>query len=131
MEKEQYFTGYNPHHTEVARILRKEMTRQERHLWYDYLRNYPIKIYRQRPIDQYIVDFYCSRAHLVIELDGSQHYTQEGLAYDKIRTEILEMYQLEVIRFSNHEIDSNFSGVCIAIDKKIKERVHYGKTDFR
>ena len=66
---------------------------------------------------------------MVIELDGSQHYTQEGVAYDKIRTEILEMYQLEVIRFSNHEIDSNFSGVCIEIYKKIKERVRCGKAD--
>ena len=69
-------------------------------MWYDFLRNYSIKIYRQRPIDQYIVDFYCSKAHLVIELDGSQHYTQEGIEYDTIRTEILEKYQLKVIRLS-------------------------------
>ena len=100
MEKDYLFTGYNSQHKQAARSLRKTMTRQERHLWYDFLRNYSIKIYRQRPIDQYIVDFYCSKAHLVIELDGSQHYTQEGIEYDTIRTEILEKYQLKVIRLS-------------------------------
>lgn len=123
MEKEHYFTGYNSSHKEGARSLRKTMTPQERHLWYDFLRGYPIKIYRQRPIDQYIVDFYCSKARLVIELDGSQHYTEEGIVYDTIRTEILEKYQLKVIRFSNREVDENFSGLCAAIDKEIKERV--------
>ncbi len=123
MEKENYFTGYNAQHKEAARSLRKTMTCQERHLWYDFLRNYPIKIYRQRPIDQYIVDFYCSRAHLVIELDGSQHFTQEGVEYDAIRTEILEKYQLTVLRFSNSDLEKSFSSVCAVIDKEIKERV--------
>ncbi len=117
------FTGFNSSHVEIARKLRREMTPQERHLWYDFMRNYPIKIYRQRPIDRFIVDFYCSKAHLVIEIDGSQHYTTEGLAYDSIRTEILEKYRLSVIRFANSEIEKNFQGVCHLIDKEIKERL--------
>lgn len=65
------------------------MTRQERHLWYDFLQDYPVKIYKQKVIDNFIVDFYCHSAKLVIELDGSQHYTEEGLANDEERTKIL------------------------------------------
>jgi len=73
-----------------ARILRRNMTQQERHLWYDFLRYYPIKIYKQRIIDNFIADFYCHQARLVIELDGSQHYTPEGQSYDKERTAVFE-----------------------------------------
>lgn len=108
---------------ERARELRKNMTPQERHLWYDFLRYYPIKIFKQRIIDNYIVDFYCAKAKLVIELDGSQHYTTEGQAYDTIRTELLEQLELEVIRFSNADVDKNFEGVCMAIDQTIKGRM--------
>ena len=121
--KENLYTGYNSSLKERSRELRKNMTRQERHLWYDFLRSYPIKIYRQRSIDQFIVDFYCSPARLVIELDGGQHYTSEGLAYDAERTEVLARYGVEVLRFSNREVDGNFSGVCQVIDQKIKERI--------
>ena len=103
-----------------ARSLRKEMTKQERHLWYDFLRYYPVKIYKQRIIDNYIVDFYCAKARLVIELDGSQHYTADGLAYDAIRTAVLEKYHLYVMRFSNTDVDKNFEGVCLTIDKYIR-----------
>ena len=106
----------------VARILRRNMTRQERHLWYDFLQHYPIKIYKQRIIDNFIVDFYCHRARLVIELDGSQHYTEQGKTHDEARTEILEKYGLYVLRFSNKDIDENFDGVCCLIDKTIQER---------
>ena len=116
-------TGYNSKHREAARKLRREMTQPERHLWYCFLRDYPVKVYRQRPIDRFIVDFYCSKAHLVIELDGSQHYTVDGMAYDKLRTELLEKYRLEVIRFSNLEIENHFAQACAFIDKKIKEGV--------
>ncbi len=123
-----YFTGYDPALKENARQLRKNMTRQERHLWYDYLRNYPIKFYRQRVIDRYIADFYCSKAKLVIELDGSQHYTEDGIEYDSARTKILEQYGLEVIRFSNLDIDRNFKGVCSKIDMIVKEKIN-GQTD--
>lgn len=122
-EKGYKYTGYNSVLLENARLLRKNMTRQEKHLWYDFLCTYDIKFYRQRIIDKYIADFYCSKAHLVVEIDGSQHYTDEGIEYDNIRTEVLQQYELEVIRFSNHEIDSNFSGVCESIDNKVKENL--------
>ena len=107
----------------VARILRRNMTRQEKHLWYDFLRFYPIKIYKQRIIDNFIADFYCHSARLVIELDGSQHYTNQGQAYDATRTEILERYGICVLRFSNRDIDENFEGVCRMIDRAIHERI--------
>ena len=73
-------------------------------------------------ISQYIVDFYCPKAHLIIELDGSQHYTEDGIEYDEIRTEVLEQYDLEVIRFTNLEIDADFEGVCRMIEHKVKEK---------
>ena len=106
----------------IAKILRRNMTRQEKHLWYDFLRHYPVKIYKQRIIDNFIVDFYCHSAHLVIELDGSQHYTKQGKLQDEARTEILEKYGIYVLRFSNRDVDENFEGVCYMIDKTIKER---------
>ena len=77
---------------------------------------------RQRAIDGYIVEFFCYSARLVIELDGSQHYTEEGEEYDSIRTEVLERYQLEVMRFLNSEVDRNFDYVCLAIEEKVRER---------
>ena len=124
MEDKDYgFTGYNRDILQNSRELRKNMTPQEGKLWHLYLRDYPIKIYRQRIIDTYIVDFYCSKAKLIIEIDGSQHYTFEGKEYDKFRTEILEKYGLKVIRFSNTEIDTNIHNVCVAIDKEIKKRL--------
>ena len=107
----------------VARILRRNMTRQEKHLWYDFLRYYPIKIYKQRIIDNFIADFYCHKAKLVIEIDGSQHYTKQGELHDEARTEILERYGLYVLRFSNKDIDDKFEGVCYMIDKTIMERI--------
>lgn len=105
-----------------ARQLRREMTPQERKLWYCFLRKYPVKIYKQRIIGSFIVDFYCASAQLVIEIDGSQHYTQDGMAYDSERTKILEQYNLKVIRFSNRQIDCEFRAVCDEIDKTIQER---------
>ena len=107
----------------VARILRRNMTRQEKHLWYDFLRYYPIKIYKQRIIDNFIVDFYCHSARLVIELDGSQHYTKQGKVHDATRTEIFERYGIYVLRFSNKDVDENFDGVCRMIDRVIIERI--------
>ncbi|MBR2460623.1 MAG: endonuclease domain-containing protein [Clostridia bacterium] len=107
----------------VARILRRNMTRQEKHLWYDFLRYYPVKIYKQRIIDNFIADFYCHSARLVIELDGSQHYTSHGKAHDAARTEILERYGIYVLRFSNRDVDKNFEGVCRMIDRVINERI--------
>ena len=107
----------------IAKTLRRQMTRHEKHLWYDFLQHYPIKIYKQRIIDNYIADFYCHQARLIIELDGSQHYTTEGQQNDMERTDVLEQYGLLVLRFSNKDIDDHFEGVCRLIDKTIKERL--------
>ena len=105
-----------------AKELRKNMTPQEKHLWYDYLSKYPVKIYRQRIIDNFIVDFYCAKAKLVIELDGSQHFTPDGKHYESLRTDVIEKYKLKVIRFSNNDVDRKFNGVCSVIDRTIQER---------
>ena len=107
---------------EKARKLRREMTPHERKLWYLFLRKYPVKIYKQRIIDRFIVDFYCASAKLIIEVDGSQHYEEQGQAYDMDRSAILESYGLKVIRYSNREIDREFPAVCEQIDQIIKER---------
>lgn len=99
------------------------MTRQEKHLWYDFLRHYPVKIYKQRIIDNFIADFYCHKARLVIEIDGFQHYTNEGKMHDAARTQILEQYVISVLRFANSDIDQRFEGVCHLISKTIQERI--------
>lgn len=104
-----------------AKQLRKEMTPEERHLWYDFLRNYPVRFSRQKVLGQYIVDFYCAKAKLVIELDGSQHYKSEKQEKDAERTLFLNGYGLQVIRIPNHEVDRNFSSVCAYIDAKVKQ----------
>ena len=96
------------------------MTKEERHLWYDFLRQYPIRFLRQKIIDNYIVDFYCHEARLIIELDGSQHYEKNGLLKDKIRTEKIETRNLTVIRIPNNEVNQNFDGVCEYIDRWVK-----------
>ena len=106
-----------------AKDLRKNMTKQEKHLWYDFLSKHEVRWYKQRIIDNYIVDFYCSRAKLVIELDGSQHYTKDGTEYDNERTNVLREYGIEVIRFSNNEIDTCFDGVCLKIEEIVKKRL--------
>ena len=107
---------------DAARKLRREMTPHERKLWYLFLRKYPTKIYKQRIIDRFIVDFYCASAKLVIEIDGSQHYDEPGQVYDSQRTAILESYGLKVVRYSNKEIDREFRAVCAQIDFLIRER---------
>ena len=105
-----------------ARRLRKEATRQENHLWYDYLKDYPIRFQRQKAIGNYIVDFYCHKAMLVVELDGSQHYEPEVEKYDKDRTRYLETQGLNVLRILNMDVNRNFEGVCMLIDKTVRER---------
>ena len=106
----------------IAKILRRNMTPQEKHLWYDFLRHYPIKVYKQRIIDDFVVDFFCYQAKLVIELDGSQHYTQNGQNYDAERTNVLAKHGLLVLRFSNQDVEKDFEGVCDRIDMIIRER---------
>ena len=105
----------NKHLLENARKLRKDMTPQERKLWYLFLRSYPVKFYKQRIVGPYIVDFYCAGGKLVIEIDGSQHYDDEGQTYDRSRTAYLNQLGLTVLRFSNADINERFSQVCDAI----------------
>ena len=105
-----------------AQNLRKNLTKEEAHLWYQFLCRYPLRFRRQYVIGNYIVDFYCHRAKLVVELDGSQHYTPEEMENDRIRTEYLQSQGLQVIRFSNLEVMRQFRSVCEAIDMAAKER---------
>lgn len=117
------FTGYNPKLKSKSRRLRKDMTKQEKHLWYDFLQSYPVKFYRQRSVGNFILDFYCSQAGLAIELDGSQHYSDQGELFDNFRTQIINTYGIKVLRFSNLDIDTNFQGICLLIDKIVNERI--------
>lgn len=112
---------HNPQLVPFAKQLRKEMTKEERHLWYDFLRSYPVRFSRQRVLGKYIVDFYSAEAKLVIELDGSQHYENGNIQKDAERTAFLEEYGLKVIRIPNNEVSRNFSGVCTYIDTAVKQ----------
>ena len=105
----------------LAKTLRKNMTKEEKHLWYDFLRTHRIRFSRQKVLGKYIADFYSSEAKLVIELDGSGHYTKEGIEYDKERTSFLEEYGLTVLRIPNTEIHKNFNGVCKYIDIVVEQ----------
>ena len=118
-----YILHYNNKYISNAKNLRKNMTPWERKLWYCFLKNYPIRFQRQKCIDNFIADFYCFRAKLIIELDGGNHYFPEGERKDEIRTDILEKYGLKVIRFCNTDIDKNFDSVCTVIDSEVKKRV--------
>ena len=106
----------------LAKQLRKEMTREERHLWYDFLRTHPVRFSRQKVLGKYIADFYSADAQLVIELDGSQHYEAEEIQKDKDRTAFLEGYGLTVIRVPNNEVNRNFRGVCEYIDAAVRPK---------
>ena len=104
-----------------AKNLRKNLTKEERRLWYDYMRTYPVKFLRQKIIGKYIVDFYCAKAKLIVELDGSQHYEEKGMEYDAERTAFLELYSIRVLRIPNNEVIQNFRGVCDYIDLAVKQ----------
>ncbi len=106
-----------------ARSLRKQATPQENLLWYQFLRAYPIRFQRQKAIGEYIVDFYCHRAKLVVEIDGSQHYEKIEQEKDAKRTAALEQFGLQVIRFSNREVNRQFDAVCEAIDLAVKTQL--------
>ena len=106
----------------TARILRKNMTKEERKLWYDFLRGYFVKFTRQKILGNYIVDFYCSKLKLAIELDGSFHYEDINIEKDNERTKFLETnFGVKVIRIPNNYIIENFSGVCEFIDNIVKQ----------
>ena len=109
--------------TSRAQELRKNMTKEERRLWYEYLRDYPYQFRRQVPFGNYILDFYCAAAKLAVELDGSQHYEPEGQEYDNRRTAHLNRMGITVLRFSNTDVMRNLSGVCQMIDMAIYERI--------
>ena len=104
-----------------AKLLRRDMTKEERHLWYDFLRTYPVRFSRQKVLGKYIADFYSAEAKLVIELDGTQHYEDGNMEKDTERTTFLEGYGLAVIRIPNNEVSRNFQGVCAYIDAAVKQ----------
>ena len=108
----------------VAKMLRKDMTKEEKHLWYDFLRKYSVRFMRQRVMGKYVVDFYCAKAKLVIELDGAGHYTDKGKKQDEERTAFLEEYGLTVMRIPNTQIHSNFRGVCEHIDNYVQRAIN-------
>ena len=114
-----------PHSHETlanARRLRREMTPEERHLWYDFLRGYPVKVKRQKPIGPYVADFVCEGARLVMELDGSQHFEEAGQDHDAARTRYLEGLGLQAVRYTNLEVRRDFRAVCEDLDRRIQAR---------
>ena len=121
MNKELIFKN-NKALTPVAKMLRRQMTKEEKHLWYDFLSKHPAKIYRQRTIGNYVADFYCAKAKLIIELDGSHHGKEEIELYDNVRTAFFEKLGIMVIRIPNYEINNNFKGVCRHLDGLIENR---------
>ena len=116
---------YNEKNITLAKNLRKNATPQEKHLWYDFLTKYEVRFQRQKAIENFIADFYCHKAKLIIEIDGSQHYTDEGKKHDENRTYVINQYGIEVLRFSNYDVDTNFQGVCYEIDRYVKEHADF------
>lgn len=114
---------YNRANLPLARALRRNMTPWERKLWYLYLKGYPVHFQRQKMLGSYVADFYCARALLAVELDGSGHYTEEAIQKDALRTERLAAMGIQVLRFCNTDVDKHFEGVCYAIDQAVHERM--------
>ena len=106
-----------------GQYLRKNMTKEERHLWYDFLKTYPIQFKRQYQIGQYYADFYCYQAKLIVELDGSQHCEPEAINYDRMRTAYLQQQGFAVLRLSNRDVMFQFRAVCEVIDRAVRERI--------
>lgn len=113
---------HNRHLVGYARELRRNMTIQERRLWYGYLRGHPARFVRQKVMGRFILDFYSARAKLAVELDGSQHFEDAGQTADAHRTAFLQGYDVQVLRIPNNEVDHNFSGVCEAIEQALRRR---------
>ena len=114
---------HNSKLTQCAQTLRKNMTKEERKLWYEYLSHHAYRFRRQVTCGNYILDFYCAAAKLAIELDGSQHYEEAGQRYDANRDAWLENNGIHVLRFSNTDIHQNLAGVCQMIDMTVAERL--------
>ncbi len=109
----------NPKLKPFAQKLRRDMTKEERHLWYDFLKDLPITVNRQKVIGNYIADFYCANAKLIIEIDGTQHYEDEGIKSDKKRDEFFKELGIKVLRYSNEDVNNNFDGVCEDILRRL------------
>ena len=120
---------HNPKLTIFAQQLRKHMTEEEKQLWYQYLRRYPVQFRRQVTVGIYILDFYCAAAKLAVELDGSQHFTPEGKAHDAARSAYLADLGIEVRRYTNWAVTTNFKGVCADIDRAVRQRVPAEKAE--
>ena len=116
---------YNKELTSLSKNLRRNMTPQERDLWYQYLRHHPFKFTRQKVLGKYIADFYCASAKLVIELDGSQHYDEKGMEADRERTQFLMQYGIRVLRIPNNAVSQNLRGVCDYIDAILQGTVRF------
>ena len=114
---------HNSRLTPFAQELRRNMTKEEQTLWYEYLHIYPYRFRRQVTVGIYILDFYCAKTKLAVELDGSQHFTAEGKKHDAIRTEYLETLGIIVLRYSNWDITSNLGAVCADIDRTVRRRI--------
>ncbi len=114
---------HNKEIVNLAKNLRNNMTKEEKHLWYDFLKNHTIKFTRQKVFGNYILDFYCSKAKLAIEVDGAQHYDEKGRKYDLERTAFLSKYDVTVIRILNNDINDNFNAVCRYIDSFLEQLI--------
>ena len=114
---------YNKNNISIAKMLRKNATVWENTLWYKFLRNYPVRFQRQKAIGNFIVDFYCAKARLVIELDGGHHFLPQEAEKDFLRSEELKKQNLQIVRICNNDIDNNFEGVCLHIDQIVKQNV--------
>ena len=117
------FLETNKNLNSTAKELRRNMTKEEKHLWYDYLKSYPVQFNRQKIVGNYIADFYCKTANIIIEIDGAQHYEMDSLEYDKQRTKYFNEQGIEVIRFLNKDINYDFENTCKYIDVIIKRRM--------
>ena len=113
---------HNKKLTKYAQDLRKNMTKEERKLWYDFLKDYPVQFRRQVTCGQYILDFYCAKAKIAVELDGSQHFEPEEIEKDLRRTHYLNSQGIYVVRIPNNEISNNLDGVCARIDELVQTR---------
>ena len=111
----------NPYLTEFSQELRSNMTKEEKHLWYDFLKKIPQTVNRQKVIGNYIIDFYCAEAKVAIELDGAQHYEKKGKEKDAVRDEFLNQQGITVLRYTNIDVNNNFDGVCWDILKHLEE----------
>ncbi len=105
--------------TDISKELRRNMTPEEKHLWYDFLKALPQTVQRQKVIGNYVADFYIAAAHAIIELDGAQHYNKENLDADRVRDEFMYAHGIDVWRYTNRDINTRFREICEDIQKRI------------